>query len=115
MNRFTTHFFGLAVGIVLSGSASADVAPVPQSVVPEKIEGAKPRNVVFTLSDDHRYDAMSFMGHPFAKTPHMDGHSILPLAQGKTTPWRDDFLYVHYWEQNNLIHNPALLETKSLA
>ncbi|MEW4486654.1 sulfatase [Thalassoglobus sp. JC818] len=50
----------------------ADVVPVPKSIVPEKIEGAKPRNVVFILSDDHRYDAMSFMGHPFAKTPHMD-------------------------------------------
>lgn len=37
-----------------------------------RIEGAKPRNVVFILSDDHRYDAMSFMGHQFAETPHMD-------------------------------------------
>lgn len=32
----------------------------------------KPKNVVFILSDDHRYDAMSFLGHPIAKTPHMD-------------------------------------------
>ncbi len=23
-------------------------------------------------SDDHRYDAMSFMGHPLAETPHLD-------------------------------------------
>ena len=38
----------------------------------ERIEGAKPRNVVFILSDDHRYDAMGFMGHPFLETPHMD-------------------------------------------
>ena len=29
-------------------------------------------NIVFILTDDHRYDAMSFMDHPFAKTPHMD-------------------------------------------
>ena len=72
MNRFTTQIFGLAASIALSVSASADVVSVPQSVMPEKIEGAKPRNVVFILSDDHRYDAMSFMGHPFAKTPHMD-------------------------------------------
>ena len=33
---------------------------------------SKPRNVVFILSDDHRYDAMSFLGHQFAKTPVMD-------------------------------------------
>jgi N-acetylglucosamine-6-sulfatase len=45
---------------------------VPDSVLPQRLEGVKPRNVVFILSDDHRYDAMSFMGHQFAETPHMD-------------------------------------------
>jgi N-acetylglucosamine-6-sulfatase len=32
--------------------------------------------------------------------PHMDGRSIVPLAQGKVTPWREHFLYVYYWEKN---------------
>ena len=49
-----------------------DVVSVPNEIAPAKIEGSKPRNVVFILSDDHRYDAMSFMGHQFAETPHMD-------------------------------------------
>ena len=32
----------------------------------------KPRNIIFILSDDHRYDFMGFMGKPsFLKTPHM--------------------------------------------
>jgi N-acetylglucosamine-6-sulfatase len=31
-----------------------------------------PRNIVFILTDDHRYDAMGFMGHPFLETPHLD-------------------------------------------
>jgi len=48
------------------------VLPVPKEVIPERIPGAKPRNVVFILTDDHRYDAMSFLGHQFAKTPMMD-------------------------------------------
>ena len=52
--------------------ALSAAAPVPTEVVPERIPGAKPRNVVFILSDDHRYDAMSFLGHQFAKTPVMD-------------------------------------------
>lgn len=52
--------------------ADAQVVPVPATVKAEKNEGTKPRNVVFILSDDHRYDAMSFMGHPLAKTPNMD-------------------------------------------
>ncbi|HRE80700.1 MAG TPA: sulfatase [Opitutaceae bacterium] len=38
----------------------------------ERISGAKPRNVVFILIDDHRYDAMGFLGHPFLQTPHID-------------------------------------------
>jgi N-acetylglucosamine-6-sulfatase len=50
----------------------AAVIPVPIEVVPERIPGVKPRNVVFILTDDHRYDAMSFMGHQFAQTPHLD-------------------------------------------
>ncbi len=43
----------------------------------EAIPNAKPRNVIFILSDDHRYDAMGFLGHPFLKTPSMDA-----LARG---------------------------------
>jgi arylsulfatase A-like enzyme len=40
----------------------------------KKQEGnQKPRNVVFILSDDHRYDYMGFMGKlPWLKTPNMD-------------------------------------------
>ncbi|HSW50467.1 MAG TPA: sulfatase-like hydrolase/transferase, partial [Bryobacteraceae bacterium] len=34
---------------------------------------AKPRNVIFILTDDHRYDAMGFMkGQSFLETPNMD-------------------------------------------
>jgi N-acetylglucosamine-6-sulfatase len=63
----------LTVGLLVCAfAAQAAVVPVPKSVEPKKIKGAKPRNVVFILSDDHRYDAMSFMGHQFAETPHMD-------------------------------------------
>ena len=52
--------------------AAEEAAPVPATVVPEPIPKARPRNVVFILSDDHRYDAMSFMDHQFAQTPAMD-------------------------------------------
>ncbi len=54
------------------GLATLRAVPVPQAIEPEPIPGAKPRNVVFILSDDHRYDAMSFLGHQFARTPVMD-------------------------------------------
>ena len=36
------------------------------------VAGATPRNVLFILADDHRYDAMGFMRPPFVKTPNID-------------------------------------------
>ncbi|MCB1125867.1 MAG: sulfatase-like hydrolase/transferase, partial [Verrucomicrobiae bacterium] len=60
----------LAASIGTTGFGA--VVPVPAEIIPERIPGAKPRSVVFILSDDHRYDAMSFMGHQFARTPVMD-------------------------------------------
>jgi N-acetylglucosamine-6-sulfatase len=38
----------------------------------ERVPGAKPRNIVFILIDDLRYDAMGFMNHPFLQTPNID-------------------------------------------
>jgi N-acetylglucosamine-6-sulfatase len=33
----------------------------------------KPRNIIYVLTDDHRYDAMGFLkGQSFLETPHMD-------------------------------------------
>ncbi len=35
--------------------------------------GAKPRNVIFILTDDHRYDALGFLkGQKWLRTPHLD-------------------------------------------
>ena len=53
-------------------AAFGQPAPVPATVEIERLPGATPRNVVFILSDDHRWDAMSFLGHPLAETPHLD-------------------------------------------
>jgi arylsulfatase A-like enzyme len=34
---------------------------------------SSPRNIIFILSDDHRYDCMGFMGaYPFLQTPNLD-------------------------------------------
>ena len=36
-------------------------------------QSTKPRNILFILSDDHRYDAMGFLkGQKFLETPHLD-------------------------------------------
>lgn len=57
---------------LIGPSLRAAVVPVPREIVPERVAGAKPRNVIFILTDDHRYDAMSFLGHPIAETPNLD-------------------------------------------
>ncbi len=57
----------LAMGLLISGVHAAE-----RNLVLPKLPDAKPRNIVFILSDDHRYDAMGFMGHPFLETPNMD-------------------------------------------
>ncbi len=62
----------LPIFFLLVVTVTAAPVPVPSSIQPERMAGAKPRNVVFILSDDHRWDAMSFMGHPLADTPNMD-------------------------------------------
>jgi N-acetylglucosamine-6-sulfatase len=41
------------------------------------IPGGKARNIVLILTDDHRFDALGFTGHPFLRTPHLDA-----LARG---------------------------------
>ena len=57
---------------LLAAPALHALDPPPDEVVPERIPGAEARSVVFILSDDHRFDAMGFLGHQFAKTPVMD-------------------------------------------
>ena len=38
-----------------------------------RLPKAKPRNIIFLLTDDHRYDALGFLkGQPFLETPHLD-------------------------------------------
>lgn len=55
-----------AVCLLPALCSAATLAPL------ERLPGTKPRNIVFILSDDHRYDALGFMGHPFLETPHLD-------------------------------------------
>ncbi|MEK9862497.1 MAG: sulfatase-like hydrolase/transferase, partial [Verrucomicrobiota bacterium] len=69
----------------------------------DPIAGAKKRNVIFILADDHRYDAMGFMGHPFLETPHMDAiaRNGVHLRNAFVTtslcsPFRDSLMTVIY-------------------
>ena len=55
------------------GAVSAALAgfelPKPAAA---SVNGSKRPNIIFILSDDHRWDHMSAVGHPFVTTPSMD-------------------------------------------
>ena len=55
IRRLLLRCWSAILGVALGGAA----------------DGA-PRNVVFILIDDMRYDAMSCMSHPFVETPAID-------------------------------------------
>lgn len=62
---------GLLITATVSLAQSAPSSPA-QSLNLPRIEGTAPRNIIYILADDHRYDTMSFMGHPFVQTPNLD-------------------------------------------
>ena len=65
---------GLLILTLSSAAVSLQAAtdPFPSEIVPPRVDGARVRRVVFILADDHRFDAMSFLGHPLARIPRMD-------------------------------------------
>ncbi len=66
------------LGFALADSARAQTRPPAGGTtgaanlkLPE-IPNTKHRNVIFILADDHRFDALGFLGHPFLQTPNLD-------------------------------------------
>ena len=67
-------------GVLLAGTGGAfglytmAAGAQPAAFAPlKKRRGAKPRNILFVLTDDHRYDAMGFMkAQDFGETPTLD-------------------------------------------
>ena len=57
------------------GLATATLPFTLKAAIAQQVSnsGKKPRNVIFILSDDHRYDFMGFLNKPkFLETPNMD-------------------------------------------
>ena len=67
--------FSLSVLATVTASLlfSQTIVSIPEKLILTKVPGRQPRNIVFILSDDHRYDFMGFMGKPaFLETPNLD-------------------------------------------
>ena len=95
--------------------AAAFCQEKPRGLELEKIEGASPRNIIFVLADDHRYDAIGFLDHPFLKTPHLDslasGGAYFPSAFVTTSlcsPSRASILTGLFMHHHNVVDNNDL-------
>lgn len=62
----------LALGLLMSALRTTPAVRGADDLQLPRVDGAERMNVVFILSDDHRYDVMSFLGHPWVETPAMD-------------------------------------------
>ena len=81
----------------------------------EKIATTKPLNVVFILSDDHRYDVMSFLGHPWVQTPAMDAMARdgvyfqnAMVTTSLCSPSRASILTGQYMHNHGVVDNNVL-------
>ncbi len=93
-------FIAVTISLLGTSSFSAHAAQTPRP------------NIVFVLVDDLRWDALSCMGHPVAKTPNIDRLATegarfknffvtLPLC----SPSRATFLTGQYAHRNGIIDN----------
>ena len=73
INGMRIIFFLLLPALVFTGCAPNDSTSKEDVLQIQRIRGVKPRNVIFILADDHRFDFMGFTGKvPWLKTPSMD-------------------------------------------
>ena len=77
-----------------------------------KVAGETPRNIIFILADDHRFDAMGFAGHPFLETSNLDrmakGGAWFPNAFVTTSlcsPSRASIVTGQYAHNHNVVDN----------
>ena len=90
---------------------------IPQHVFAQP----KGPNIIFILTDDHRWDAMSSMGHPFIKTPHLDrlaDEGILFENAFVTTslcsPSRASFLTGQYAHRHGVVTNHTPWDNRNI-
>ncbi len=102
--------WGAIGGGLAEAAEEAELPPVG------KRPNVKPRNVVFILTDDHRYDAMGFMGHPFLETPHLDSLAANGVhlenafvATSLCSPSRASILTGLYTHKHRVIDNNRLV------
>jgi len=65
------RYLFLCIAAILLGGCNRSAADRELTTVRTVLPDSVP-NIIFILTDDHRFDAMGFMGHPYLETPHLD-------------------------------------------
>jgi N-acetylglucosamine-6-sulfatase len=96
LRRFFMRFFSCFFLFLTAASAFAE----------------RPRDIIFVLADDHRFDAMGFAGHPWLETPGLDrlakGGAYFPKAMVTTSlcsPSRASILTGLYAHNHRVVDN----------
>jgi N-acetylglucosamine-6-sulfatase len=73
-SRHILAFVLAALVVAALAALPSPPAGSPEPAEPQARSGAQtqPRNIILVLTDDHRYDALGFMRHPFLQTPNLD-------------------------------------------
>jgi N-acetylglucosamine-6-sulfatase len=117
-SRASSMLILLLVGILFIFSGCEEKKPATSSTentVVKKISNVKPRNVIFILSDDHRYDFMGFTGKvPGLKTPNLDrlahegAHCVNAfVSTALCSPSRASILTGQYAHTHTIVDNQA--------
>ena len=101
--------------ILLLGVNGMSMASTNPDIGPVKSKKKEPRNVIFILTDDHRYDYMGFTGKvPWLETPNMDKlaseGAYLPNAFVTTSlcsPSRASILTGQFSHTHTIVDNQA--------
>ena len=100
-----------------AGEASESAAELTLDKIPD----ARPKNIVFILSDDHRYDVMSFLGHPWVETPAMDAMARdgvyfqnAIVTTSLCSPSRASILTGQYMHHHGVVDNNVLARPGSI-
>jgi N-acetylglucosamine-6-sulfatase len=108
LNRRSAILTGLGASL---SAASAQTSATPHALRP--VAGGKKRNIIFILTDDHRFDALGFLkGQSFLETPHLDSlardGAYLPNAFVTTalcSPSRASVLTGRYAHRHKIVDN----------
>jgi N-acetylglucosamine-6-sulfatase len=111
--RITPWCYFLALIILMSCEKKSRLRQ--NELTLDKLQNVKPRNVIFILSDDHRYDFIGFTGKvPTLKTPNMDrlalegAHCVNAfVSTALCSPSRASLLTGQYAHTHTIVDNQA--------